>query len=70
MKKVTCDNCEGEGWTLEHGPWHNPDTGECEGCPVQQYCDKCKGTGKILKSELSPKVDYEDEDFGPDDIPF
>ena len=51
-----CDYCKGDGWTAEHGQWHNPETGECEGCPVQEGCDICKGTGKILKEENPPKI--------------
>ena len=51
---VICNYCQGEGWTTEHDPpaSHSPEDGTCISCPVQEGCDKCKTTGKILKEEL------------------
>jgi hypothetical protein len=42
-----CPACDGKGWTAEHGNHHNPETGECEDCPVQVQCEMCRATGVI-----------------------
>jgi len=52
-----CDYCKGDGWTTEHDSTmsHGAD-GECLTCPVQERCDKCEGSGKVL-TETPSKED-------------
>ena len=56
-KLEVCASCAGQGWTAEHGNYHNPETGECEECPVQVQCDDCESSG-IVPTE---KVDIREE---------
>lgn len=50
IEKIKCENCQGDGWTLDHSLQHyehpEKDCGSC-GCPVQVPCEDCKGEGFI-----------------------
>ncbi len=43
-EKFPCEVCKGDGFTAEHGN-HNPETGECLNCPIQEQCEVCEATG-------------------------
>lgn len=48
-----CPYCKGQGWTTEHGSNHNPETGECEACPIQVQCEHCQATGITEPKEIT-----------------
>jgi len=43
---MKCPACSGDGWTVEHAKGCDS---ECHkwGCPVQEQCPTCKGTGEV-----------------------
>ena len=51
MDKVKCENCQGDGWHIDHSDrhYHTGDDESCEqaGCPVQRQCETCQATGYI-----------------------
>lgn len=69
---VSCDNCNGQGWTIEHNSMdtHNPEDGSCLQCPIQELCTKCEGNGYIDYRQVGePKTEIEAL-INIDDLPF
>jgi len=66
MDKVRCENCQGDGWYIDHSDRHygTGDSESCEqaGCPVQRQCEVCQATGFIEipftdPSAIEPEAD-------------
>ena len=43
---VTCPDCQGEGWYIGHENQCYA-KGDCECSGVQEWCDRCQGTGRL-----------------------
>ena len=54
-----CDKCNGHGWYSDHAPSYlHEEDGSCipGNCPIQVQCEKCYGTGRILKEQSESVV--------------
>lgn len=43
---ATCPDCQGEGWYIGHENQCYA-KGDCECSGVQEWCDRCKGSGRL-----------------------